>query len=260
MSNFNVPTYYANLPTPLLIATGVSNLTSVFKFGFYSGFVGTERTIWDGAANTNANVPASALAINVSSDDAADTAAGTGARTVQLFGLDADYAEVNETVTLNGVTPVTTTQTFLRLNRMAVLTAGSGGVNAGPIYGYTGADTAGVPDDNDLIYSIITATKNQTLQCNYTIPANKSGLVYSIACTSFADLVTSIQCRLVMRPLNQVWQTKYQSVIFGAAWSQSFQTPLLAPAKTDVEMRAIRTIGTGTAEASASMDIILVPT
>jgi hypothetical protein len=69
-----------------------------------------------------------ATVLKVSSSSVNDTSAGTGARTVELSGLDADYNEISELVTLNGQTPVNTTKLFLRINRMVVRSAGSGGV------------------------------------------------------------------------------------------------------------------------------------
>lgn len=70
---------------------------------------------------------------DVVSTSAADTAAGTGARTVRIDGLDANWDPVSEVVTLDGTTPVVTTLSFIRVYCMVVLTAGSGGTNAGDI-------------------------------------------------------------------------------------------------------------------------------
>ena len=77
--------------------------------------------------------PAAAAATEAVSSAAADAAAGTGARTVKVTGLDANWAVITETVILNGVTPVPMTNQFLRVQFMEVLTVGSGGVNAGNV-------------------------------------------------------------------------------------------------------------------------------
>lgn len=258
--NLNVPTYY-NLPTPSLVSLGLSNIKPVWKFGFTADIGATERTIWDGAANTNANVPASSLQLNVSSGDAADTAAGTGARTVQLHGLDVDYKEKNEIITMDGITPVLTTNNYLRMNRMMVLTAGSGGENAGPIYAYTGGNSSGVPTDNNLIYSIISVGRNQTLQCNYTIPADRTGMLYEMGVSSFGNASAAATVRLVARPQGAVWQTKNQFIITLNSWTVRFiASPLAMPAKSDLEVRAVRSSGAQDIDISAYMDLWLVPT
>lgn len=62
-----------------------------------------------------------------------DTAAGTGARTVSVTTLDANYNVVTMTMTLNGATPVALPAQVLRINAIRVLTAGSGNSNAADI-------------------------------------------------------------------------------------------------------------------------------
>lgn len=74
-----------------------------------------------------------AAVVEIVSSNAADAATGTGARTVRIDGLDADYVEVSETLTLNGTTPVVGVVEFLRINSVVVVTAGTGKVNAGNI-------------------------------------------------------------------------------------------------------------------------------
>lgn len=76
---------------------------------------------------------ATAETMNIVSDDAADTSAGTGARTVLVQGVDNTGAAVQEVIVMDGVTPVLTVQSYLRVNSMIVLTVGTGTVNAGTI-------------------------------------------------------------------------------------------------------------------------------
>lgn len=70
------------------------------------------------------------------SSDPADSAAGTGMRTIQLAPLNSSYAEVSANVfTLNGTTPVTVGLTQLMGNNaMRGLTAGSNNTNVGTIF------------------------------------------------------------------------------------------------------------------------------
>lgn len=258
-TNYNVPTYY-NLPTDITIATGGSNITSLAKFGFTADIAATERTVWDGAANTNANYLAAASKINFVSDDANDTAAGTGARTFQAHGLDPDGKEISEVITLDGTTLVTSALTFgTAPNRQKVLTAGSGGMNAGTIYAFTGTETDGTPADLNLVYSIIKAGENQTLQCNYTVPASRIGLMDFCEITSLGGNNAEGTFRLVMRPESGVWQTKRKFVISQGNISRFWRTPLSVAAKTDIEIRGERTSGSGSLAVSAEFDMRLVP-
>lgn len=72
-------------------------------------------------------------ALEIVSSDAADAAAGTGARTVLINGLDDDYEPVVQTVTLDGTTPVAIPTQLFRINSAVILTSGSGQVNAGTL-------------------------------------------------------------------------------------------------------------------------------
>lgn len=74
-----------------------------------------------------------ATSLEIVSDSTADTAAGTGARTVTISGLDASYNEISATVTLNGTTAAAISTQFYRINGASVLTAGSGAKNAGTL-------------------------------------------------------------------------------------------------------------------------------
>lgn len=92
--------------------------------------IGTE-TVWSTGGTFTRIVTARTLSIV--STSANDTSAGTGARTIGITGVDANWNEQTVVVTLNGTTPVVTTETWLGVNRISVYSAGSGGTNAGVI-------------------------------------------------------------------------------------------------------------------------------
>lgn len=77
--------------------------------------------------------PSSAESLEIVSSDVNDTALGTGARTVVIRTLDANYLEVVQTVVLNGTLAVALTGTHLRVNEGIVATAGSAGANLGAL-------------------------------------------------------------------------------------------------------------------------------
>lgn len=103
----------------------------------------TFETIW-GQASAYTFLTAQAV-MTISSANANDTSAGTGARTCRVTGVNTAYALVTETATMNGQTGVTLANEYMIINSIEVLTAGSGLVNAGIIYVGTGTVTAGVP-------------------------------------------------------------------------------------------------------------------
>lgn len=58
---------------------------------------------------------------------------GTGACTIFIWGVDENWAQQTETVTLNGTTNVVTTSQWIGVNRISVVSSGSGDVNAGNV-------------------------------------------------------------------------------------------------------------------------------
>jgi hypothetical protein len=207
----------------------------IFKFGFNPDINGTEETVWD--AGGIYAYPSAATVMKVSSSSTNDTAAGTGARTILVQGLDGDYNEAEEIVTLNGQTAVNTTVSFLRVTRAYVLTAGSGGTAAGDIYVGVGTVTAGVPAT---IYAKITLGENQTLMGLWTVPAGYTGYFdhFTVA-TGTTNANQYVAIRTIQRNFGGVFRTMIKQTI-GAGGVADFvlKYPIEVQEKTDLEMRA----------------------
>ena len=138
-------------PFELQVARGqITMHSSVIVFGYNPDVDTAEESVWPDGGTVPHPTTASVLKISSSSTD--DTAAGTGARTVVIVGLDGSYNQVSETVTLNGQTAVNTTNSYLYVNQFYVASVGSGGANAGNINAGTGTVTSGVPA---VLYDII---------------------------------------------------------------------------------------------------------
>lgn len=120
------------------------------------------------------------------SASANDTAAGTGARTFVIQGLDANFNQISETITLNGVTPVQTVNTFTRVNSFMIVTAGSGNTNAGDVtLRVTGAGAT---------QAIARAGFGYAKQCVFTVPNGFTLLVTDVLpeCGGAANANTAI--------------------------------------------------------------------
>lgn len=221
-----------------------------YKFGFNSAVGTSEATLWEQGGRYS--FPSSASTMTVSSSDANDTAAGTGARTVQIYGLDANYLEVDETVTLNGQTAVTTTNSYIRKHRAIVRSAGSGGEAAGIIYIGTGTVTAGVPAN---IFTTIAQGENQTLQSFYTVPSGKVAYLDNLIVSSFGNANAVATVRLRVRPLGEVFQTKDKFLLTrGSAPFPRTYSGVIA-AQSDVEVTAIA--DSGTIDVSGAFELLL---
>lgn len=211
--------------TPWSVATGLrSRYTADNKFGQNSAVGTSFEDVWTNSGAKTYLSSAETLAVE---GGATDDAGMAGALTVTLIGLDGDYNPVEETVTMNGTTPVDTTATFLRLNRMFVVTAGSGGGNAGVII----AKDAGAN-----VIGQIEIAVNQTLQTHFTVPAGKTMIIGKM----FGDVGKNDDAtfRLRVRAPGEVFQTKFNFGIFQADAQHDFENTLLVAEKSDVVVQA----------------------
>ncbi len=142
--------------------------SAVFKYGsnFNIGLQTTPEHIWSGGG-LYTFFPEAAQTMTLQSTSANDTALGTGARTVIIFGLDVDWKDSFELVTLNGLTPVPLSRAYVRVYRMRVLEVGAVGWNEGDLTVESTVDAA--------VGAHISIGKNNTLQAIYTIPGDKTG-------------------------------------------------------------------------------------
>lgn len=227
---------------------------SNFKFGFNSDVDDSLETVW--AQGGLYSYLASASVLKVSSSSTADTSAGTGARTVELSGLDTNYDEISETVTLNGQTAVNTTNEFLRINRIVVRSAGSGGQNAGVIYAGTGTVTTGVPANK---YATIAIGDNQTVMALWTVPRGYTAYLLQTDIT-VATTQNNKYCtvHLVARPNGEVFQIKDKFVKAESSVHQAYTIPLKFEEKTDIEVRAIGDSAGADIAISAGLDFIYI--
>ena len=219
----------------LAVAKGdFTGYTNVSKFGSNpdiksSGF----ETIWDGS-----NLypwPTAADTLDVVSDDANDDDGNTGARTIEIQGLDSSWNLLTETVTMNGTTTVTTSGNFLRVFRARVVTAGSSETNEGTI-------TMNHTTSGDLLAQISfnTIGQGQTLMALYTIPAGKTGYIININFSSAKDSEHTF--RLMTRDntvTDAAWNAKeYASARGGFNNWRKFAINKVTE-KTDIDFQAI---------------------
>jgi hypothetical protein len=145
---------------------------------FYSGTLTvTESTLGmpTGSNVRRATFPPTAATVVISSSSADDAAAGTGARTVEIYGLLAGKVDGGyEQLTLNGQTAVEGVVEFFRVQRMLVSTAGSGGTNAGDIYITNNTDTHTTGEPDNVVYCAIRAGFNHDTFAMYSIPTGKN--------------------------------------------------------------------------------------
>jgi hypothetical protein len=225
----------------------------LFKFGNNNDINGSLETVWSGGGLYV--YPTAATVMTVSSSSANDTSGGTGARTVLVSGLDADYNEISETVTLSGQTPVNTVKSYLRMFRAFVVTAGSGGTAAGTIYVGVGTVTAGVPAT---VYAEIVLGDNQTTMALWTVPAGYTAYISAGTFSASSNNVAQyILGKFMFRPVGGVFRNAADITVNSNVFRYEWDYPLALPEKTDLEARAIALSGTNF-YVTASFELIYI--
>jgi len=157
------------LGSPRDIARGiVPNQSTASKFGYNKDLdSAAAETI---RSNGGAFSPITAAeTLSIVSDSASDDDGSTGCEQVTITGLDASYNKIEETVTLDGITPVLTTNAFIAVNRCKGISFGSGQTNAGNIT--VTQSTSGA------VMAYVVAGVGVTQQLIYTIPAGLEAML-----------------------------------------------------------------------------------
>ena len=224
----------------------------LYRFGI-NNTVGTSfETIW--TASSVYSYLSAASVLKISSGSADDASAGTGARTLIISGLDANYNEISETVILNGQTAVNTVNSYLRVFSLKILTAGSGGSNAGIVYAGTGTVTSGVPAT---VYAQIEIGYNDSAMAIWTVPAGYTAYVSSYSFTTNSSTANNqVTGAVLIRPFGQVFSFEATAKMAGGNnFDRHFDTYLVLTEKSDIEMQIL---ASAAAQATGELQIMYI--
>ena len=221
-----------------VVRNQIENHKTVFKFGFNPDVNSSEETIWD--VGGIYAYPSSAVAMTVTTD--AGTPANDNGVKVIVFGLDEDYNEVNDEVTLAGAGTATTTQTFLRVFRAYVSgsQAPTGNLNI------TNGGTT---------YARITLGENQTLMAMWTVPAGYTGFLDHVnIATGTTNANQYVTAQIVQRTQGGVFRVMMKQTLgSGGVADFILRYPIAVSEKTDLEVRAISSGSNNLISANFSM-------
>lgn len=195
--------------------------------------------------------PDVATVMTLSSTSAADTALGAGARSVRVYGLDADYKEIEETVVLAGWTPVSTANSYLRIHEMRVLSAGTNqSYNVGNIYVGTGTVTAGVPA---VVHLMMDIGENRAKALRYTIPAGHTGYVLEHDFSVVGNNVAA-ECFIFSRFYGEVFVIRRRFMV--VTNNYQFRGRAVLPEKSDIVARSY--VSQGSTDIASNLALLLV--
>jgi hypothetical protein len=214
-------------PFELQVARGqITGHSTVNIYGYGSAITTTTIPAWENA--TAYTFPASATTMNlVSTINTGGDKTGTS---ILIQGLDANYAAISETLTLNGTTVVVTTKSYLRINSISV-SAVTGGV--APTGVITLKDLT-----NTTTYAQIAAGFGRSQMSIYTVPAGNTFYLsridaYASANGSSADFIT--YSNTTYSPTGVVQYTQQAPFIDNYHAQRVMPRPFLE--KTDIVLR-----------------------
>lgn len=235
--------YYPTDDLYLNVARGlVKGTKHIHKFGAVQALsTNTTGTIWD--VNDTIYPWSSWTTAGIVTVDRAS--ASDADKQVFISGLDANYNEVSDTVTLTASTGNASTVSFIRVFR-AFITNGST-TNVGNILIKKAGTTV----------AAITATKGQTLMAVYTIPAGYTGYLTQGVCTAqaSADGTGNMFVRFFG---NEAFRVGHSFEVSGSGgqYQYKFTVPIAIPEKSDIDVRLITRSNNG--RYTAAFDLLLI--
>lgn len=229
----------------------------IHKFGSNLSVGTTQEDVW--APGGSLTFLTSADTLDVVSSSANDDVAGTHARTLTIIGLDDTFAEISETINLDGTVAVTTTASFRRVYRAYVVDVGTIGADGRAVSNegnITITDTTGATTQ-----AYIAAGDGQTAGTHYTIPAGKTAYLRRVGIT--IDTGKSANIHLTVRedaddvtvPV-RVHKHVHHWEGLDSPVDTNFVANHVFNAKTDIWFEAVVT--SGTAALDVNYDLLLV--
>jgi hypothetical protein len=229
-------------PFNQMVAEGnITDHTFIHKFGAVPALSnGATGSVWD----INDTVyPWSAFdTAGVVNLDRASTSDAN--KVVTVIGLDADYNETQESITLTNASNNTGTVVFKRVFRAFVA---DGTTNVGNIDIQRASTTV----------ARITATKGQTLMAVYTVPAGYTGYLYkgTASAQSGADATGNMFVRFFGQ---QSFRTQHTFEVGGTGgqYTYEFTFPPPIPEKSDIDVQVVGRTNNG--RYTAAFDLLLI--
>jgi hypothetical protein len=221
-----------------------TNITPVTQSGFY-------RT------------PTTTVSLEILSNNSNDTFLGTGGRTIEIIGLDANFNEIVQIVEMNGTIPVSIPIPLIRAYRLSLLTSGT---YADQITGsHLGAITLREAGGGQT-WALISNSPFPLAQSQIgvtSIPINKTAYMFSRNIT--VDSVKSADVFLFERqnindvtiPFTGILKMIQKNIGITGKDSEVFQSPL-GPFKGPSDLGFMGVFGTGTGDISVDFQLLLV--
>ena len=201
------------------------------------------ETVWSGGGQ----YPwmSAATALEAVSTSVQDNPTGTGAATINVPGLDANFSPLTVPVTLNGTTPVALSSNLLRVQAAAVSSRGSAAVNGGTNIGDIIIRDAG----GGTVRMIIPAGYGVSRSSTYTVPADRVLTLESFfGCVNRSTNTDTVEIGIVLRnAITGMESRPFEFSIRATPYLHDLKdAPSVVPARTDVRFDVVFTANPNT--------------
>ena len=231
-------TGYTNTPYTLRCAEDkVSGCQILFSFGVNNDLnSSTYESIWNQGGAYNWDTFDGGILLEIASDD------NTDAEEITLVGLDSSWNRQTETLSLNGQTPVTSSNTYLRLysayNSDSVEFEGN-------VYVANELSTwsAGVPQLTTGIVAKLDPLYQQTTQAVYSTGARERLYIYNFIPNT--NNTNEVRCILYVREFGGVFRAQFLDMVNDDSSAViTSAIPLVVPQKSDIDVKCLSISGT----------------
>ena len=230
-------------PWYMQVARGqVAGCSVVNIFGYQAAATTSFHLIWENTANYV--YPTAAATLSIVSSSTADTSA----KSILITGLNSSYNVITETKTLNGTTPVTSANSYFRVNSVVMTNA----LNTGVI-----TLTSSSPSAGNVVAKIDAGIgKNQAAL--YTVPAGYT--LYGNRFSGFSSEAGGASAYTTWRSYISNAVTGQTFVIAQAPFGNNYiierTVPFTFTEKFDIQWQLA--VGTGTHPVSVNVEGVLI--
>jgi hypothetical protein len=232
------------------VALGLAKGYSAFTINGHNVAVSTtEETLWSegGIYGTIAVGETIDIVSSVANDD---KDSGTGIQQIQIIGLDDSHNTVVEVIDLEGQTPVTTSNTFRRVNKVVATKVGTTG-------GAVGNITTGFSTSTTVHPFHIPIGETSSQQAFYTIPNGKTGIFTFIQLGNGTNDASTVRLRVNQNPdvATSPWITV--ATLLQSQGLEFSDLPGAAPLTAGQDVRVDAAAGSGSDDVFVSLVVLL---
>lgn len=214
-----------------------------FKNGYCPNMTAGGKTIWSQGTLYPWSSWTTSQQLHIISDSASDTG-----QTIHIDGLDSSYNPVSETVTTNGLTSVTTSHSYLRINHVYIA---AGNTNVGTI-------TQRLVSGTGTVIGAMVPGNARNKQGVFTVPNGYTAYILYGDVTSYKNGQGQVDGQvdmMVRMSQSTPFMNSFTGIASNGQFRNDFNVPLAVPQHADID---VRFNSSGTCTVACNWEMILI--